>query len=248
MNIQLSTTSRQKNKILSKVVISICITTFFVGCFSSSKIDKWVGKHYEQSATTPVHNSRGFLTVKTTDQITATDEFSITENHKYTVLPLPFYAQWQSSNICTLNEFVPLNIFSATANLYANKLGLKKLLNGQTLEITVCNLPHWFSVVDKGWAVWPIPYLGAKNVSIDPSKRMMVVKFRLLQGITVVKSGTITLPNTDKEYHEKGFQSPRKMTDKYLCQYDESIKTLSVNCINKLLPQLQEDANTLTMK
>ena len=76
----------------------------------------------------------------------------------------------------------------------------------------------------------------------------MVVKFRLLQGNTVVKSGTISLPNTDKEFHETGFQSPRKMTDKYLCQYDESIRSLSITCINKLLPRLQEDDNTVTMK
>jgi len=248
MNSQSTKSCKQKSTVINNVMVAIFIIPFFVGCFSSSKIDKWVGKHYEQTSTTPLHNSRSLLTVKTTDQLSATDEFSTTENHKSTVLPLPFYAQWKSANICTLNEFVPLNIFSSSALIYANKLGLKKLLNGQTLELTVSNLPHLFSVIDKGWAVWPIPYLGAKDVSIDPSKKMMVVKFRLLQGTTIVKSGTITLPNTDKEYHEKGFQSPRKMTDKYLCQYDESIKTLGVNCINKLLPQLQEDANTLTMK
>ncbi len=248
MNAQTFTSSLLKSSIINKVMVVLCIAPFFVGCFSSSKIDKWVGKHYEQTSTTLVRNSRSLITVKTTDPVSASDEFSTTEKDKSMVLPLPFYAQWKSSNICTLNEFVPLNIFSTTAFSYANKLGLKKMLNGQTLELTVSNLPHLFSVVDKGWAVWPIPYLGAKDVSIDPSKKMMVVRYRLLQGNTVVKTGSFTLPNTDKEYHEKGFQSPRKMTDKYLCQYDESIKALSVNCMDKLLPKLQEDANTLTMK
>ena len=248
MNNQTGTPNRIKSTVIRNVLVVAFVAPFFTGCFTSSKIDKWVGKHYEQSSTTLVRNSRSLITVKTTDPVSSTDEFSTTEKHKSTILPLPFYSQWESSSICTLNEFVPLNLFSTSAFTYANKLGLKKMLNGQTLEITVSNLPHWFSVVDKGWAVWPIPYLGAKNVSIDPSKKMMVVKYRVLQGATVVKSGSFTLANTDKLYQEKGFQSPRKMTDKYLCQYDESIKALSVNCIDKLLPKLQEDANMLTMK
>jgi hypothetical protein len=223
-----------------KMLLGIVILMFLTSCYSPKKLDKYIGAHYEDNFSPKIKSPKSFITIKTTDNITDGDNISITTKEKSSMLPLLFYFQWHYSHVSNLNQSIPLNNFSTSVLNYANSQGLKTKLNGKTVELTVESVPHIFSFEDKGWIAWVIvAHFGVDKLYFAPDKKDLVVKYRVLQGTTEVKTGVITVPNSDKVYNDKFFQTLKKMTDKYLDQYDASINQLGKDFVDKLMVELQ---------
>ncbi len=220
-------------------VVSIMLMSSFLifGCVTPAKINQWVTNYYEQNETMGIKNSKSLIVVKSASPLTSSDNIATTEKDKSSLLPLLFYYQWNQSDFCSVNEYVPLQIFNANILSYANKMGLQKKLTGKKLELTISNIPHLFYYTDKGWMFWLIFHVGQSNVSVTPTIKPVNVKYRVLQGTTSIQSGVITLTSSDSSYHSHA-QSAEKMTIKYLNQYDQSISKLSSDCVDSLLTRL----------
>ncbi len=234
-----SNTVVTSNTFSRNLFLSAILLLTFSSCLTPKKIDSWIGSHYQDGFTPQVKNNRSYISIKTTEPLSNDGNVSTTEKGQSSMLPLLFYFQWKYTHVSTLNQAIPLNNLGASILSYGNSKGLQQKLNGQTLELTVKSVPHIFSLVDKGWMVWIIlGHFGMESIYLDPEKDNLVVSYRVLQGVNETKSGTISLTNTDKAYHEKVFQSMKKMTSKYLDQYDESIKGMSQSFVDKLLLEL----------
>jgi hypothetical protein len=209
-----------------------------MGCVSPAKINSWVTSYYEQNETIGIKNSKSLIIVKSASPATSDENMASTEKDKSSMLPLLFYYSWKQSNFCSVNEYVPLQIFNANILSFANKKGLQKKLTGKRLELTISNIPHLFYYDEKGWMFWLIFHVGQSDISINPTIKPINVKYRVLQGTTALQTGDLSLVSSDSTYRNKSSHSSKNTTIKYLNQYDLSIKKLSEDCVDSLLIRL----------
>ncbi len=67
----------------------------------------------------------------------------------------------------------------------------------------------------------------------------MVISYKVFgNDNSEIKTGTITIPNTDKGVSLKAYQSIKKMTWRYLEDYDANIISLSKKVVDKLIAEL----------
>lgn len=118
--------------------------------------------------------------------------------------------------------------------------GLKQKLNGNHLELTIQQLPHGFTMEDKGWLVYAILFdFGKEVISVEPQPTDMMVSYRVLNSNNEeVKTGTITVVDPNKTKRLKWFHSLKKTTWQYLEQYDANIVSMSKELVNKLTAEL----------
>ena len=216
-------------------VIFVLFSCFMMGCVSPAKINSWVTSYYEQNETLGIKNSKNVIVVKSSTPATSDENMASTEKDKGSMLPLLFYYTWKQGDFCAVNEYVPLQIFNANILSFANKKGLQKKLTGKKLELTISNIPHLFYYNEKGWMFWLIFHVGQSDISISPTVKPINVKYRLLQGATTLQTGDLSLVSSDSTFHDKSSNSSQKTTNKYLDQYDLSIKKLSEDCVDSLL-------------
>lgn len=88
-----------------------------------------------------------------------------------------------------------------------------------------------------------VAYTGREHIYIDPQEEDMVVSYRLLKDNLETKKGEITVTNRDQPVALKAFQSPKKLTRRYLEQYDNNIKLMSKELVDKLIVDLQQEGN-----
>ena len=224
---------------LLKPYVFLAIFSCFVwGCVSPTKINSWVTSYYDQNETLGIKNAKNVIVVKSATPPTSDENMATTEKDKGSMLPLVFYYTWKQGDFCSVNEFVPLQIFNANILSFANKKGLQKKLTGKKLELTISNIPHLFYYNEKGWMFWLIFHVGKSDITINPTIKPITVKYRILQGTTTLSTGGINLNSTDSTFHDSNSHSGQKTTNKYLNQYDLSIKKLSEDCVDSLLNRL----------
>ena len=167
------------------------------------------------------------------------NQLSTTEKRTSDLLPLLFYWQWDYKNTCTLNPQIAINGFTSALTLYAGH-GLRQKLNGQRLELTIEKIPTRFAIDDKGHLIWVLIYaFGWDRLTVQPEENLMVVSYKLTkEDNTVVKSGTINIPSTDRKLVLGMYQSLKKKTFQYLDQYNSSITLMSKSLVDKLVAEL----------
>jgi hypothetical protein len=189
----------------------------------------------------------GFTTkLKTSDYITVktpafakTDQASTTEKGKNKVLPLIVYWKFEWSRIPTLNPQIPVNNINSTIIQYANTKKLKEKLNGQKLELTINKVPTTFSLTYRDHLVYFILYyVQWGRVFIDPKKQDITIGYRILKDNVETKKGSITVTDPSKPLNLKFLQSVKKMTWNYLDEYDNIIKDMSRQFVDKLIAEI----------
>ena len=153
------------------------------------------------------------------------------------MLPLLFYWQWDYKNTCTLNPAIAVNTFSRTIGLQANK-GLNQKLTGQKLELVVEQIPNAFAFNDKAHIIWFIYTFGWDKISVQPDLKDLVVSYKVLQNGGVIKSGSISIKNNEKNKNVRFFQSWKSAISEYLTQYDNDISNMTKTFVNKLIQEL----------
>jgi len=209
------------------------------GCLGPKKINKWVSRHYEGTIPpAPPAKANETITI-TTSLPPAADKLSNTEKKTSHFLPLLFYWQWDYKNTCVLNTKIAVNNFMNTVPAYAGRKGLKQKLHGQRLQLSIDQVPNTFAVDDKGHMIWIIYAFGWDVLTVQPTRTDLVVSYKLLQPDgTEVKTGVITIPDSDKGISIKMFQSLKKKTGQYLDQYDEQMTGMSKAVVDKLIMEL----------
>jgi hypothetical protein len=210
----------------------------FAGCLGPRKIDKWVARHYsDEPIEAPRHKPEQIAFVSKLPETGPAP--SLTEKQRSHMLPLLFYWQYDYTWSCTLNPDLPVNNFmNAVANNAGH--GLKQKLNGNHLELTIQQLPHGFTMEDKGWLVYAILFdFGKEVISVEPQPTDMVVSYRLLNSNNEeLKTGTVTVVDPNKTKRLKWFHSLKKTTWQYLEQYDANIVSMSKELVAKLTAEL----------
>ncbi len=222
---------------LKQLLILFFLSTFFLSCIGTKKIDKWVAKQYGSAIVEKPKAQNDFLYI--ISSISNNDnKLSTTTKQIKNMLPLIFYWQWDYINTCKFNSQIPFNNFTSTVLQYANSKGLKAKLNGQKIELSLDKTPSQFTLLDRGHEIWLVYAYGWDNISFRPDKEQMVVTYKILNAGAVTKSGTIAIANEEKITNLKFLQSIKKATYQYFDDYDENIKTLSKKVIDKLITEL----------
>jgi hypothetical protein len=152
------------------------------------------------------------------------------------------YWHWDYSTVSTLNPSVFINNLNAAMVPYANSKGLKQKLAGQKLELSVVKAPASFELTEKGNLIFILVYyFGWEHIYIEPQKQDLVIAYRLLKDGTELKKGELEIANRDQPISLRMFQSPKKMTWRYLDQYNTNVRTMGKELVDKLLTEVQQD-------
>jgi hypothetical protein len=238
---QFTTLSRlfvfNRHSFVATFILCICLLCLS-GCFTPAKLDKWVAHDYQDVSLTPVKSKLDYLGV--TDTIPSLDNrvsSSVKKSGK--LLPLLFYWHQDYKYICTLNARIPVNNFITAFTAYAGSKRLKQKLNGRRLELTINNVPHVLTLEDNEHMIWFILYAYSWTyLDILPGSDDLVLSYKIIDGGSDAKDGTIIVPDANKRLRVKMFQSPKKAIGEYLEQYNDNITAMSRKAVDKLITAL----------
>lgn len=222
-----------------KVVVAVMFGTLaLTSCLSSKRVDKWVAKQYgDRPVVANDKKKPDFITVNS-PLMSNSNSISTTESKTTQFLPLIFYWQYTYKNTCTLNYNVAVQKFAQTANSYGTKV-LKQKLAGRRVVLSVTQIPHVFTIDDKGHVIWLIHAFGWDSFTVVPQKSELLVTYKVLNADnSEYKNGDIRVEDKNQPLHLKMFQSLKKKTWQYLDQYDASIDAMSKIAVDKLNKEL----------
>ena len=216
--------------------IALISSVSLTSCLTAKKLDKEMGKQYGWQMTQSTPRQKDFITVKS--NLPAMDNtVSKSASKTSNMLPLLVYWQWDYTVSCAINPLIPVNSFTKTVSAYAEK-DLKKKLDGRRVEISIDKIPDTFSIVDEAHLVWIIYAIGWDKIYITPVNKELEVSYKVMDGDTEVKKGTISVPGFDKRMQLGMFKSWKTATSDYLYQYDANIQAISKMVIDRLVEEL----------
>lgn len=227
-------------QLFKTALLATVVLVSATSCLSSRKMDKWIDKHYNTTAATPAKKS-DFISIKS-EPAAASLRLSNTVRGKKKLIPALVYWHWDYSTVSTLNASIFTNQLSAAMVPYANSKGLRQKLAGQKLELSVVKAPAQFELTEKGHLIYILfYYIGWEHIYIEPQKQDLIVAYRILKNGVEVKKGELEIPNRDQSISLKMFQSPKKMTWRYLDQYNTNVKNMGKELIERLLTEVPQD-------
>jgi hypothetical protein len=210
------------------LLCSIC----FISCLTSKKMDAYVASQYGNELPKP-RKTKADVTMNSVFP-SANNSISTTIQKTSHFLPLIVYFQYDYRHTCTLNPLIGVTQFTNTVNSQSAKLSQK--LNGQTLELTVEQVPSAFAIVDKGHLL--LLTISWDKIYVEPDFKDLIVSFKLLQNGTTIKNGKIDIRNREKEKGIRLFQSWKSSIREYISSYNSNMTTMSKDFMNQLFEQL----------
>lgn len=221
---------------MKKIITYALIAVVFSGCLTTKKMDGFI-EEYEGGFTTKLKTS-DYITVSA-PELPKTDVASTTVKGKNKVLPLLVYWRFEWSRVPTLNPYIPVANINSTILQYANTKKLKEKLHGQKIELTINKVPTTFSLTYRDHLVYfGLYYVQWGRVFINPQKQDITIGYRILKDKVETKKGAITVADPSKPLDLKFLQSVKKMTWNYLDEYDNIIKDMSRQFVDKLLLEI----------
>lgn len=214
----------------------IACSIILTSCLTAKKVDRQVAKKYDEISQSKKKQTKENILI-TSKLITSNNKISTSETKTSHVLPLIIYNQWNYTNTCTLNPQIPINNFTSTV-LSASGKGLREKIIGQTLELSVEQIPNIFAIDDKAHLIFFGYAVGWDDVSIMSDKVDMVVNYTLLKDGAEIKKGSITVPYVYDKQKLGMFKSWKKATDEFLDQYDLNITEMSKSFVKKLATEI----------
>lgn len=214
----------------------ILVLVIFSSCMTPKKIDRWASQHYATAIVPP--RKTDYITVKDAS-FSQGDPPSSTEKKKGKMLPLLFYWKWKLGTHTELNQAVPRTVFASAMIPYANSKRLKQKLDGQTIELTIEEVPSTFSIMDEGWLVFLI-FGSVHNevMYIDPDIKNMTVSYRVMKDNAETKSGKVSVADLNKAVDFRMFKSAKKTFFEYLDKYNFNIQTMAKETVDKIMTDL----------
>jgi hypothetical protein len=209
--------------------------TFLTGCLTSKKMDSFVADQYNGEI--PREQKKKKLDITVLSNIPSGSNISTTVQKNSNVLPLIFYWQWDYRHTCNLNPTIGVTNFANAIHSFPNN-SLSSKLNGQTLELTVEQIPSAFAIVDKAHVIWVIYAFSWDKIYVEPEVKDLVVSYRLLQNNSTTKAGKISIKNNEENKEIRFFQSWKSATTEYLEDYNADITNMTKTFINKLVEEL----------
>lgn len=213
------------------------VVLVFSSCLGPSMINKWVNQQYGNSVSSSTKKKDAAITVNTNLGF-SDDKLSHTEKKTSKLLPLIVYWQYDYVNTCTLNPKIPVAAFTSAVNSYSHNNTLKQKLNGNQLELTVEKIPGSFVIDDKGHIIWIIYAISWERISIKNLDRELTVSYRVLNGTTEIKKGTVSVTGSEKEVPLGMFQSLKRKTKEFMTANDNNTKALAKLAMDKIVSEL----------
>jgi len=216
-------------------LFTILFALSIAGCMTPRKMDKFIASQYGNRVPSVSKGNNDAIKVssavpQTGDQISSTVRTS-------KVLPLIVYWHFDYKTTSTLNPAIPINKLTNTI-LSLGRRKLSPRLNGRQLELSIDQLPHAFTLDDDEHAVWVIYLFHWCRLSMLPSGNDMVVSYKLLDGNTTLKTGKVTVKDTERPMPIGMFQSWKNATSTYIARYNTAINRMSQSVIDQLTEQL----------
>ncbi len=197
-------------------------------------MDRFVAEQYNGEIPGEPKKKPGIII---SSNIPTSSNISTTVQKTSKVLPLIVYWQWDYRHTCSLNPAIGITTFSNAINSFSNKSLIPKL-NGQTLELTVEQIPSAFAIVDKAHVIWVIYAFSWDKIYVEPDVKDLIVSYKLLQNNNTTKAGKISIKNNDQNRGIRFFQSWKSATTEYLEDYNAGITTMTKAFISKLIEAL----------
>lgn len=214
----------------------ITFTFLITGCLTPKKMDGWI-EEYEGGFTTKLKSS-DYITIKTPD-LPKTDQPSVSQKGPSKFIPAIFYWKSERTVVSSLNPYIPEANLNSTIIQYANTKKLREKLNGQKLELTISKVPEVFTLIDRyKLFFFVVFYIQSQRIFIAPQKQDLIITYRILKDNSETKKGSITIADPSKSRDLKFLQSVKKMTWNYLEEYDNIIKAMSREFVDKLVAEL----------
>lgn len=198
-------------------------------------MDRFVAEQYNGEIPGEQNKKKSGITVLS--NIPSSSNISTTVQKTSKVLPLIVYWQWDYRHTCNLNPAIGVTNFTNAINSFSNK-SLSPKLHGQTLELTVEQIPTAFAIVDKAHVIWVIYAFSWDKIYVEPDGKDLIVSYKLLQNNNTTKTGTISIKNNEQNTGIQFFQSWKSATTEYLEDYNAGITNMAKNFINKLVEEL----------
>jgi hypothetical protein len=220
----------------SAITIAIAFSVFTSGCFTPKKMDGWI-EQYEGGFTTKLKTS-DYITVKT-PELPKSDTPSVSHKGRSRFIPALIYWRIETSINSSLNPYIPVVNINSTILQYANSKKLREKLNGQKIELTISKVPTDFTFIDNFQMIYfVLYYVRWEKLYISPQKQDLVISYRILKDNAETKKGIITVTDPSKARNQKFMQSVKKMTWNYLEEYDNIIRDMSRQFVDKLLLEI----------
>lgn len=225
-----------KKLFCSNLIVAAVALLLLSGCLTPKKMDGWI-EQYEGGFTTKLKTS-DYITIKT-PELPKSDVPSVSQKGKYKLVPALVYWKSERSVISTLNPYIPVVNINSTILQYANTKKLREKLNGQKIELSISKVPSVFTLIDRYQMIFfVLYYVHWEKIFISPQRQDLVITYRILNGNVETKKGIITVKDPSVPRNLKFLQSVKKMTWNYLEEYDNIIKAMSKDFVDKLLLEI----------
>lgn len=224
---------KKKNAI---VLMAFALLAFsLTGCLTAKKLDKFVANQYDNEL--PKLNKKKVDGIAITPASFNDINISKTVHKTDKFLPLIVYWKYDHRQLCSLNTSIPVTNFSNAVNKMAPKMLVEKL-NGRSIELTVEQAPEAFSIVSKENLVWVIYAFSWSKIYIEPDTKDLIVSYKLLEENKALKTGTITVKNTERNQGIRMFQSWKSATSEYLSDYNSNFTNMTKEFMNQLIEEI----------
>ena len=209
---------------------------FFSSCLTSKKMDAYISDQYSNEIPR-VNKRKQPAEIAYTSALPSTPSGISSTESRNKILPLIVYWNIEERKTCTLNSGIAAADFENAVNKLASK-GLNQKLSGEKLELTLEQAPSTFALVDKTHAIWLIYAIHWEKVYIEPQAADLVVSYKLYKDNNVLKNGTITIKNTEKNKGLRFFQSWKSAISEHLAEYDTNVSAMTQQLVDQLEQQL----------
>ena len=226
-----------KHPKLSVTIFLSAPIIFLSSCLSSKKMDTYISDQYNNEI--PKVNKRKQVADITFSSALPPGPTNISSTKPHTkILPLIFYWDIDSRHTSTLNSGIAATNFTNAVNAIANK-GLSQKLEGRKLELTLQEAPATFALVDKTHAIWLLIYaIHWDKVYIEPEAKDLVVSYKLDKDGSTLKTGMITVKNTENNKGLRFFQSWKSAVSEHLADYDSNVTAMTDQFVTQLMREL----------
>ncbi|MGB4771610.1 MAG: hypothetical protein WBP58_09130 [Chitinophagaceae bacterium] len=232
----------KQTPIHSLLVICILLVFSFTSCISSQKVADYSSQYYGDALPKEKKTKKAGIEVinKLPDDMERIAKGKHVDNQ---LLPLLFYWKIDREKICTLNNKIPAVQVSNATHQFASRELMDKL-KGRKLELYIEEAPRQFSfrVLDEVIIVILVP-VGWTKVSVKPDSVDLKVRYRLLDGSSVVKEGVVIADNAQRDLVLGKYQSWKKAQSQFLDDYNANLVNMTKDVLEKLNAELASEPN-----
>ncbi len=234
--------------IAAKIVfLFLFFATLATSCMSTRKMDRWIGEHYARTPAPRIKDNASLSFI--TPEVAKNDKVSQTEKHKTKVIPALFYWHWDRTMQSTMADGIALNQLTAAMATQASLKASKKALEGGRLDVAIKKVPHSFSLRQKENLIYfVVYYVHWSHLWLSPADEELLLTYKFTKEGAAPVTGTIRHKNLQAEMHLKYFQSLRKLTWKYLEQYDAGTRLAGKEAMVQIIADITENASGATVQ